>query len=538
MFTTPAPPIQPDDMTRPDVDVDVEQQRAGRSPGPFMHELTRRLWVGWRAGAVIGVSAAAAWAVVAGWWMPRSPLTTSQALISMAVSFIVGALAGGVTRSRWAMLVAPVVFVTVFELARLGTDGPTVDGPHFSTYGILALAVGRGFHGLVSLAPMVLGAAWAAGATRRFAPASTSTAAKTGGWGYARRSIAVVGTVALIGLAVLIARPATTDAIVDADGNELAGSVAELTTVDINGHDLALLIRGHSVENPVLLFLAGGPGGSEMGAMRRHLPALEEHFTVVTFDQRGTGKSYPAIDPTSTLTVESSIDDVIAVTNHLRDRFETDRIFLAGQSWGSILGVLAVQDNPELFEAFIGVGQMVSPVDTDRIFYNDTLAWARETGNTGLVGDLEAIGPPPYDDMLNYEIALSHEHEVYPYDHSANSEGAGGFSENLFVEEYTLTEQIHALGAFMDTFQVLYPQIQDIDFRATATEFQIPMFFVEGAHEADGRAEPFEEWYPTITAPIKDTVVLDTSGHRSMFEQPDEFVAYMVDTVLNDSRSR
>jgi pimeloyl-ACP methyl ester carboxylesterase len=298
------------------------------------------------------------------------------------------------------------------------------------------------------------------------------------------------------------------------------------------------LIRGHSVENPVLLFLAGGPGGSEMGAMRRHLPGLEEHFTVVTFDQRGAGKSYPTIDPTSTLTVNSSIDDVVAVTNYLRDRFETDRVYLVGQSWGSILGVLAVQDHPELFEAFIGVGQMVSPVDTDRIFYADTLAWARETGNTGLGGDLEAIGPPPYDDMLNYEIALSHEHEVYPYDHSANSEGAGGFSENLFVEEYTLTEQVHALGAFMDTFQVLYPQIQDIDFRETATEFEIPMFFVEGAHEAGGRAEPFAEWYPTITAPMKDTVVLDTSGHRSMFEQPDEFVAYMVDTVLNDSSGR
>ena len=119
-----------------------------------------------------------------------------------------------------------------------------------------------------------------------------------------------------------------------------------------------------------------------------------------------------------------------------------------------------------------------------------------------------------------------------------NSEGEGGFSENLFVEEYTLTDQIHALGAFMDTFQVLYPQIQDIDFRATATDFQIPVFFVQGAHEADGRAEPFDEWYPTITAPFKETVDFDTSGHRPLFEQPDEFVAYMVDTVLNESRGQ
>jgi proline iminopeptidase len=536
-ITTPIPPTQQDDVA-PHDDVDVVPQNAERSSVPFVQEIKRWLRADWRAGAAIGFVTAAVWGLACGWWMPRGPLTTGQVLISMAVSFMVGALAGWVTRSRWAMLVAPVVFAIAFELARMGTDGPTVDGPHFSTYGILALVVGRGFHGLVSLAPMALGAAWAAGAARRFAPAAAGSTAKTSGWGYARRSTAVVATVAMIGLAALIARPATTDAIVDADGNRLAGSVAELTTVDINGNDLALLIRGHSIENPVLLYLAGGPGGSELGAMRRHLPELEEHFTVVTFDQRGAGKSYRALDPTSTLTLESSVDDAIAVTNYLRDRFETDEIYMVGQSWGSILGVLAVQDQPDLFTAFIGVGQMVSPVETDRIFYADTLAWARQTDNTGLVGDLEAIGPPPYDDMLNYETALSHEHEVYPYDHTANSEGEGGFSENLFVEEYTLTDQIHALGAFMDTFQVLYPQIQDIDFRATATDFQIPVFFVQGAHEADGRAEPFDEWYPTITAPFKETVDFDTSGHRPLFEQPDEFVAYMVDTVLNESRGQ
>jgi len=96
-------------------------------------------------------------------------------------------------------------------------------------------------------------------------------------------------------------------------------------------------------------------------------------------------------------------------------------------------------------------------------------------------------------------------------------------------------EQIHLLGGFLDTFSVLYPQLQDIDFRQTATDFAIPMYFVQGAHEADGRAEPFAEWYSVLAAPTKDLVVLDTSGHRPLFEQPDEFVTYMVDTVLAET---
>ena len=105
-------------------------------------------------------------------------------------------------------------------------------------------------------------------------------------------------------------------------------------------------------------------------------------------------------------------------------------------------------------------------------------------------------------------------------------------SENLLVPEYSLIDQVHVLGAFMDTFTAVYPQLQDIDFRMSATDFEVPMFFVQGAHEAPGRAEPFNDWYPMVSAPQKDLVVLDTSGHRPLWEQPDEFVDYMVDTVL------
>jgi proline iminopeptidase len=132
----------------------------------------------------------------------------------------------------------------------------------------------------------------------------------------------------------------------------------------------------------------------------------------------------------------------------------------------------------------------------------------------------------------HYETVLSHEMEMYPYDHSANSEGQGQMSENLFVPEYSLTEQVRVLSGTIDTFAALYPQLQDIDFRRTATDFEVPVFFVQGAHEAPGRAELFDEWYPRVRAPVKDLVVLDTSGHRPLFEQPDEFVDYLTDVVL------
>ncbi len=517
------------------------------SDGSFGHSVGRRLyrllvpvWRDQRVAVAVGFGIAALWGLIAGWWTPRSPLTTSAALWSMLISAMVGVIAGLVMRSRWAMLSSPVVFAVAFEVVRLDLTGPTVDGVQFSTYGIFALVVGRGFHALVALIPMLLGAAIGAGTARRLRTddSDDSTAPFRHPIGlYMRRMVAVLTGIGLIVLAAGLARPARTDAIRGPDGAVLDGSVAELVTIDVNGHDQALMIRGYSLDNPVLLFLAGGPGGSELGAMRRHLPELEKYFTVATWDQRGTGHSYPSLDPTSTLTLESIVEDTGAVTDYLRDRFDQDTIYLSGQSWGTTLGVLAVQDAPEKYTAFIGVGQMVSQLATDRIFYADTLDWATANDKSGLVDELKAIGPPPYTEMLDYETALSYEHQVYPYDHRGNSEGEGGFSENFLVEEYALIDQVHLLGAFMDTFSVVYPQLQDVDFRRTATEFEIPMYFVQGAHEAAGRAEVFDDWYPMIDAPSKDLVVLDSSGHRPLFEQPDEFVDYMVNTVLADADS-
>jgi len=490
------------------------------------------VWADWRIGGAAGAAAAASWGLLAGMWTPRGPLTTSQAIWSIVISLLVGATAGLMMRSRWVLLMTPVVFAVVLELTRMGTDGPTVDAPAFTTYGVLALVVGRGFHALVSLAPLVFGAVIGAGIARRLGQAR-GAAPRSGGWTRrARQRVAVLAAVGLAGFTGLLARPASTAAIIDANGDRVPGSIAELSTVDVNGHELHLMIRGHSIDNPVLLFLAGGPGGSEMGAMRNHLPELEEHFTVATWDQRGTGKSYDELDPAGSLTLDGAVNDAVEVTNQLRDRFGQDRIYLLGQSWGSTLGVLAVQQRPDLYAAFIGTGQMVSQLATDTIFYNDTLDWARTTGDTRLVAELTAIGPPPYQRMLDYETALSSEQQVYPYDHSANSEGEGQFSENFIVPEYTVVDQVHLLGAFMDTFSVLYPQLQDIDFRQTATDFEIPMFFVQGAHEADGRADVFTDWYPMVNAPAKDLTVLDTSGHRPLWEQPGEFVEYMVTTVL------
>jgi proline iminopeptidase len=511
----------------------------------------------WRNQRVAFAAAAAlvsAAGVVFGWLTPRGPLTSNAALTSMIVCLLVGVGAGFLSRSRLAIGFAPALFALIFEITRLGAKGPTVDALHLrSTYGVLALVVGRLFHGLLALAPMSLGAVIGAAVARRavidLTTRKTSFGRSSGerrdganpkglpSWVgqlglYARRGVAIVTSLALGALAVGIARPARTAPIRDAKGDRVAGSIAELTKVKIGGHDLSMMIRGTKATNPLMLFLAGGPGGSELGAMRKYLSSLEEDFLVVTWDQRGTGKSYAQIEPTSTLSFDNAVKDTIEVTNYLRKRFNQERVVLVGQSYGSTLGVRAVQQHPELYAAFVGAGQMVSQRETDVLFYEDTLSWARRNGKKDLIDKLQKIGPPPYKNLLDYESSLGYEHEVSPYDHRPNAEGEGGFSENFFEPEYSLVEQVHLLGGFLDTFNFIYPQLQNVDFRRDATKLEVPVYVAMGAHEARGRAEPAREWFDLLQAPSKELVTFQTSGHRPLFEQPKEFASFMTDTVL------
>lgn len=461
-------------------------------------------------------------AIVAGigaaWLTPRGPATTLEALAWMAAALLGGLACGYILRSRWVLLLAPVAFSLAFELGRLGAEGPTVDAVQLgSTYGIIAFVVGRGLTYLLLLPPMLVGGALG---VELAAHLGRNGASRLGFVGWAL--VAALGIVT-VGLAFLFAQPARIAPIMGADGASPAGSIAELTTVSLGGHQQALMIRGRSDDNPVLLHLAGGPGGTDLGVMRADT-SLEDDFVVVTWDQRGTGKSYAAIDPLDTFTPEQMVADTIELTEYLRERFDEERIYLHGQSWGSILGVLAVQQRPDLYHAWIGSGQMVSPVATDTMFWEDTIAWAESVGDETLAATLRASGPPPYEDVLAYEAALSHEHDWNPY---PEFDGDKEMPFNLFVPENTMMDRFNGLRAFLDTFAALYPQLQDIDFRRDAAALEVPVYLVQGAHEARGRAVPMEEWFELLDAPRKERVIFEHSGHRPTFEEPGRFAELM-----------
>src|SRR3569832_2701592 len=66
--------------------------------------------------------------------------------------------------------------------------------------------------------------------------------------------------------------------------------------VPVNGTKQWITIRGRDLDNPILLFIHGGPGAPEMPTSWTFQDPWEDYFTVVQWDQRGSGKTYDAND--------------------------------------------------------------------------------------------------------------------------------------------------------------------------------------------------------------------------------------------------
>ena len=119
----------------------------------------------------------------------------------------------------------------------------------------------------------------------------------------------------------------------------IPNSIATIESVMINDRKQSLLIRGQNVDQPILLCCHGGPGMAQIGFIRHFQKELEKHFIVINWDQRGAGKSFLWRDIQTNLTIDQFFSDAKKVIQYLLKRFNKQKLFLAGHSWGSIIGL-------------------------------------------------------------------------------------------------------------------------------------------------------------------------------------------------------
>ena len=345
----------------------------------------------------------------------------------------------------------------------------------------------------------------------------------------------------LLGLGYWFFGRASTAPITDTEGNPVEGSIASLEKIELGGVAQWLTIRGHDTDNPVLLYLSGGPGASELGRVRYFSESLEEHFTLVVWEQRGTGKSYAARRPREDLTIEQYTQDILELSEYLAERFNQKKVYLLGHSWGTVPGVYAAQAAPELFHAYIGAAQMVDIRETDQHIYKELLEYARKTGNAKYEGRLVDIGPPPYvgtNPVMKYKDVLARDYGIFQVPHIKSQDflqNGDLFKRTLALREYTLLDKINFLRGMVTTFNAVYPQLQDVDFREEVTEFNLPVYLILGRHDSNATPEMAEAYFDAVDAPLKRLYWFEDSGHDMLFQEVETFHDIMVNTVLPET---
>ncbi len=299
--------------------------------------------------------------------------------------------------------------------------------------------------------------------------------------------------------------------------------------VEVNGSIQNIRVRAAKKGLPVILFLHGGPGVCDRHNILRDHSDLAEDFTLVCWDQRGSGKSYTPDIKKSIPKVADYVDDVEFMLEYLTGKFGVRKVAMVGHSWGSIIGVLAAARRPDLLFAYVGEGQFVDGDRNEEGSYRFCLEEAKRRGDKKALAALEKGAPvdgvyPDNKSMMTQRDCLSR------YGGAIHG-GKQGLVKGLLMpllktKEYSLADIVkYAQGATYLT-DVMWPDV--VGQRLSAIKsLDVPVVITQGRHDYNTPSAIAKEWFDALSAPAKKWVWFENSAHSPDVEEPEKWSAVL-----------
>ncbi|MGI8436308.1 MAG: alpha/beta fold hydrolase [Chthoniobacterales bacterium] len=310
--------------------------------------------------------------------------------------------------------------------------------------------------------------------------------------------------------------------------------IDSIEKVQLGGLEQWIQIRGWDRTKPLLLFLHGGPGFPQMPFA--HLNAeLERDFVVVQWDQRGAGKSYSWSIPDDSMRVAQFVADAHELVQLLLARFGVRKCYLVAHSWGSLFGAQLVAQHPELFFAYVGIGQTVDLPQTEHVLYQFALDSARRDHNQKAIGDLERIGPPPHSDA-NHKFMTKWVDYYSEREHPSLS--------RLWMTRLALESPAYSwidlckipLGVRYSFAQLWKEIFYKTNLFKQAPRLEVPVYFLLGRHDRVVTWEVAERYFNALDAPRgKQLIWFEDSGHWPQFEESQKYRHTLVHRVLAET---
>jgi len=317
-------------------------------------------------------------------------------------------------------------------------------------------------------------------------------------------------------------------------------SICEKRFVQIGGIRQGMFIRGADTANPVLLFVHGGPSFSEYFLVEKYPTGLEDHFTVCYWDQRGGGLSATREVTMESLTLGQLAADMIEVTYYLRNRFETEKIFIMAHSGGTAFAIRAVAENPELYKAYIGMAQVTKQAESEKLAYRYMVDRYSALGETRMVARF-AKTPVTEEDstvlpFFNSVLRDKAMHELgIGTMRNMTSIMSGVFYPVWMCRAYTPGEKYNIWRSKFSFVNKsgLRAEVLELDLPEEVPALGIPAYFISGRHDLTVNRELSEKYFNKLECPLKRFYTFENSAHSPMFEEPERFLEIMITDVLN-----
>lgn len=298
-------------------------------------------------------------------------------------------------------------------------------------------------------------------------------------------------------------------------------------------------IWGTKRENPVVLFLHGGPGVPNRHSMAKSQMDLVGDLTIVAWDQRGTGGSYFGCDP-ETLTLDQLISDCAELIDYLCRTLDKQKVFLLGASWGTELGTFVCQRHPKKIAGYIGYGQVVNGVENENLSYTFALEKAREAGNAKDIAELERVGPPVDGQYRPVFAGLMTQRRIMKK-YGGHSTKKGGYFTGTVIPILSSVEldwksKLGTARGYKLCLSRMWPSIVHYDFVHDCGPFRMPYYIFQGRLDRNTPAALVQEFYDSIDAPDKDLVWFEHSAHGPLGEEPEKFKRLMREKIFAIAR--
>ena len=348
--------------------------------------------------------------------------------------------------------------------------------------------------------------------------------------------IALIALVVAAAATLLLLSPGRVRPVADAAGRPVPGSIAEKIRVPINGTEQGMFIRSSDPSNPVLLFVHGGPAMPEYFLDARSPTHLEDEFTVVWWDQRGAGLSYRAgFSATESMTVDQLVDDTIAVSDYLRERFGKPKIYLLGHSWGSYVGIRAAERAPDRYHAYIGMRQVAHQIESEKLAYDYALERYRAQGDANTVRKLEAspvtTGAPLPDGWNAMRDGVMHRLGVGTT-REMDSVITGVFMPTWVSREYSLPEKVALWRGKFGSRRIFWDEFMNADLRSTVPSLAIPAYFIQGRYDYTANYGLARDYFSKLDAPAKGFYTFEDSAHAPAFEESEKMLRVLREDVI------